>query len=240
MTYKSRKCKVNPMELFFRRKADRQFDGFFIPELNIKFDQGWHGLKYFLLFLNLGIGGGGDSTLVVLVTGHLDEAFISPFCTPGVLDKPVILALFDAITDSQNTMVEVHRAAVGFVINAFAVELERGLGSINGNRDGSNSSQGSLETFFITLGNINESNVGCTFVFPMISASIIHAFVGIALFGVNTSVLLNVFESKVHKTTIAAMVAVTGRAIDQVLLAQRNKFSCFTEMLTFQRSGGAK
>ena len=61
-----------------------------------------------------------------------------------------------------------------------------------------------------------------------IPASIIHAFVGIALFGINTSVLLNVFESKVHKTAIAAMVAVTGRAINQVLLAQRNKFSCFT------------
>ena len=61
---------------FFRRKADQWFDGFFIPELNIKFDQGWHGLKYFLLFLNLGIrGGGGDSTLVVLVTGHLDETY---------------------------------------------------------------------------------------------------------------------------------------------------------------------
>jgi hypothetical protein len=65
----------------------------------------------------------------------------------------------------------------------------------------------------------------------IIPASIIHAFVGIALFGVNTSVFLNVFESEVHKTAIAAMVAVTGRAINQVLLAQRNKFSCFIKKI---------
>ena len=37
----------------------------------------WSRLAWFkVLFLNLGIrGGGGDSTLVVLVTGHLDEAY---------------------------------------------------------------------------------------------------------------------------------------------------------------------
>lgn len=56
MMYKNRKYKVNPMELFFFvEKLISYLTVYFIPELNIKFDQGWHGLKYFLFFLNLGI-----------------------------------------------------------------------------------------------------------------------------------------------------------------------------------------
>ena len=45
------------------------------------------------------VGGlGGDTASVVLVTDNLDVAAETPACAPGVLDEPVVLAAFNAVT----------------------------------------------------------------------------------------------------------------------------------------------
>ena len=62
--------------------------------------------------------------------------------------------------------------------------MERTLGSINGNGDGSNGSEGSFQGIFITLGNINESNVSGSTVAFVITACVVLAFIRIRFFGI--------------------------------------------------------
>ena len=49
---------------------------------------------------------GGNSTVVVPVSGHLNVAVLAPAGAPGVLDQPVVLAVLSAITDNGHTVVE--------------------------------------------------------------------------------------------------------------------------------------
>ena len=43
-----------------------------------------------------------------------------------------------------------------------------------------------------------------------VPASVIHGFIRVTFFGVNTLVIFDVFESKIHETSIATVVSVTG------------------------------
>ena len=67
-------------------------------------------------------------------------------------------------------------------------------------------------------------------------AGIILSLVGVGILGINTTVVLDILEGEVHETTVAPVVTVTDRAVDQVLLAQRDKFSSLTEVLSLQSS----
>lgn len=45
--------------------------------------------------------------ITVSVVGNLDVALVTPGFGPGILDDPVGLAVFDAIADGEDSMVEV-------------------------------------------------------------------------------------------------------------------------------------
>ena len=61
-------------------------------------------------------------------------------------------------------------------------------------------------------------------------------FVRIGLFGVQSSVVLDVLESLIHEPAVAAVVAPIAAAVDQVLFAQRHETTRLTEHLTLQGS----
>ena len=66
-------------------------------------------------------------------------------------------------------------------------------------------------------------------------ASVIRASVWVIAFGFN-AILLDVLESKVHQTTIAALVSEGGGAIDQLLLRELDQRAGLDGMETLQRS----
>ena len=69
--------------------------------------------------LDGGVAGlGGDTTVVVLVAGHLDETLFTPGSAPGVLDDPVVLVQpLAAEADGQDTVVEAFGGALRLVVD---------------------------------------------------------------------------------------------------------------------------
>lgn len=49
----------------------------------------------------------GDAALVVLVAHHQNVALETPGTTPAVLDDPEVLGVLSAVSDSENTMVQI-------------------------------------------------------------------------------------------------------------------------------------
>ena len=66
------------------------------------------------------------------------------------------------------------------------VELETFLAGINSNRDGSDCANSLLHLLFITLWNVNESNIPCTLLTRIIVAFIVDTLVGITILSVDT------------------------------------------------------
>lgn len=64
--------------------------------------------------------------------------------------------------------------------------------------------------------------------------------VRIRILGVQTAVVLDVLESLVHQTAVAALVALWSGAIYQVLLTQRHQLPGLSEVLPLHSPGGAK
>jgi hypothetical protein len=63
------------------------------------------------------------------------------------------------------------------------------------------------------------------------------AGVGVAVLGVDATVGLDVLEGAVHQTTVAAQVAVSAGAVDQVLFAEGDKLTSLLEELALQGAG---
>ena len=99
----------------------------------------------------------GNTTLVVLVSAHEDVTLVTPGGAPRVLDDVVVLRVLATITNSQNTVIELSGRALGLVVDTRFVELEGSVRSIDGNRDGTNGGNGSLEIAFALGFDINES-----------------------------------------------------------------------------------
>ena len=60
-----------------------------------------------LFYLNQRIAGScGNTALILLVTAHPDETFVTPRCTPRVLDDVIGLFAISVITNSENTVIE--------------------------------------------------------------------------------------------------------------------------------------
>ena len=56
----------------------------------------------------------------------------------------------------------------------------------------------------------------------------------------DATIILDIGEGEIHQTSIATMVTIGSRAVNQVLFAKRHKTSSFTEMLAFQSSSGTE
>lgn len=76
--------------------------------------------------------------------------------------------------------------------------------------------------------------------FPFLPWDTYCSQVRIRVLWVQTAVVLDVLESLVHQTAVAALVALGSRTVHQVLLAQRHQFTSLPEVLTLQGSGGAE
>ena len=62
------------------------------------------------------------------------------------------------------------------------------------------------------------------------------AFIRVAAFGIDSTIVFDVVESILDDSTVASTVAVAGAAVDQVLFAHRDQLTSFTEVLSFQSS----
>lgn len=76
--------------------------------------------------------------------------------------------------------------------------------------------------------------------FPFLPWDTYCSQVRIRVLWVQTAVVLDVLESLVHQTAVAALIAFGSRTVHKVLLAQRHQFTSLPEVLTLQGSGGAE
>lgn len=138
-------------------------------------------------------------------------------------------------------MVELGGAASRFVVNTRLVELEGVVGSINGNADGTNSGSSRLEIRLASRSNSLEAGDERSLVGDVVSAlQGTGSLVWVAGFAVNTVVVDDVLESVSHFTTLATIISVRSRAVDEVLLRETNKGVSREFPLTFHRSGGGE
>jgi len=194
-----------------------------------------------MLFLHNGVRGrGGNTALVALVAGHHDEALVTPRGTPRVLDNPVVLARVSAITNSQDTVVQVLGRAQGLIVDTRLVELEGVVGSIDGNRDGANGGNGRLESSLRTSLDILVAGDGTTRVGRVVTASTITSSVGVRSLSVKTLGLDDILESIVHQTTVATLVTLLGGAVNQVLLRKGDELASGLEVGTLNGTSGGE
>jgi len=69
--------------------------------------------------------------ITISVVGDLDVAVVTPGCGPRVLDDVVVLAVFAAIADGEDTVVKLS-SALWTVHNSSLVELEDQLVGLDG------------------------------------------------------------------------------------------------------------
>merc|ERR1719387_1178733 len=81
----------------------------------------------------------GDTALVHATLDE-DVAVVTPGCTPRVLHLPVVSAAGGAVTDGEDTVVEVGAAVASQ--DTTAVQLEAHLIGLNGNADGTSVGHG--------------------------------------------------------------------------------------------------
>jgi len=185
-------------------------------------------------------GHGGNTAVVVAVARHPDVTVHAPIGTPRVLDDPVIAAARGAVTDAQDTMIEGSARASGFVVNTAGIELEGLLRSIDGNADGTNVGRSGLESSLRARGDVGVGGKGGTTVGGIVLAITVFGGVGVAGFGVDTMVGDDVGEGIIHKTTVATIVTLGRRAVDEVLLGERNEGTGVDGMSTFDGASGGE
>jgi len=190
-------------------------------------------------------GGVGQTTLVHAI-GQTDITGFTPGGTPRVLDLPEGLASgsISTITDSQDTMVQ-RGTTGGGIHDTAAVELEDGLIGFDGNRDWLNSN-GSLQSIFTTDGNISKTGddvVGHGGALSDVAR--VWTSSGIRIFGFRADRSLGtqtdiVLEGIVHQTTIASLVALGGRTVDQLLFTDFWELTSLQEVQTFNGTRGGE
>merc|ERR1711881_480091 len=167
--------------------------------------------------------------VLIIITGIIISSFI--IITPQ--QQFAASGGRGSITDNGYTVVELGGRASGFVVDTAGVHLERWVGSINGDRDGSSGGGGSLESAFVTLGNISESSDITTNVGFVKVALTILSSVRIGILSVKTTSRDNVLECIIHKTTVATHVSIGPRAVNKLLLSKRSELAALGEVGTF-------
>ena len=114
------------------------------------------------------------------------------------------------------------------------------LSSINGNRNWTNGGRGFLKSVFVVMSDINIAGIGGSNIGGVEAAPLVTSYIGVASFSVNAIVFLDVLESIIHQTSIAALVAILARAIDKVLLTEGDKIPGLELMLPLQGACGAE
>lgn len=117
-------------------------------------------------------------------------------------------------------MIEILSIALGLIVHALRIQLERLVRSINGDRNGSNGGHSLGHFLLITLRNIDKAAVCSTNGALVEVAGVINTLIWVRFLGINATIILDVTESIVHQATVAAIVAILGGAINQILLGQ--------------------
>lgn len=137
-------------------------------------------------------------------------------------------------------MVELRGRASGLVVNTSRVELEGLVGSIDGYGDGG-LVDGGLESRLVTRRDILVRGKGSTNV-GRGEAAVVGSSGGVRVrsLSVNSTVGDDVSEGLVHETTVATLVTLGGRAVDEVLLRKADEFASLQEVGTFGGTGGGE
>ena len=199
-------------------------------------------MKSHTLELNKWIGSlGGNATVVVAVSGDSDVSRFTPALSPRVLDEPIVSVLgISAVSDKEDSMVELFRRAFFLVVDSGSVELEASVTSIDGDRDRSLSGDSNLELFFISFRKIDESSVVSPNALLSEMALLLGSFIRIRIFSVDSVILLDVLEGKVHQSTVASIVTVLGRAINDVLFGKGSESTGSSLVLSFEGSSSGE
>lgn len=175
-----------------------------------------------------------DTWAWFLSSGKSEESFLTPWGTPWVLKGPVVSQFgISAVTYNQNTVVEVS-TAWGWVDNTTSVELEDHLVSFDGNGDWS-----LLDCSFHLWWAVG-SNISVSLVLDSDGEFLARATlssVWVSSFGGDT-VVSNVLEGVVHKTTIATQVTVWLGAVNQLLFRERYELASGDGIHTFEWASG--
>ncbi len=187
-----------------------------------------------------------SSTLVVGgATRQKDIAIYAPRGTPRVLDFVVISTVQSAITDSQNTVVQVSTASTSE--DTRLVELEGRLVGFDGNRDWL-LVQGRHHGGIRVLGDIsvgdwsNASDLGNLGVASTSSLGGARD-IWVSSFSADTAILLDPLESIIHQTTIAAHVSAAVLevvTVNKVLFREGLQGLVGIEISTFQSTSGGE
>ncbi|KAF1754016.1 hypothetical protein GCK72_020574 [Caenorhabditis remanei] len=154
---------------------------------------------------------GGDSTVVVAVTGDADVSLLSPSGSPRVLDEPVVSVLWvGTVSDEKDSVVEL-------LGRAFLVIL-----------------------LLISFWKISVSLVISSNVLLVEVALHVTSLVWVRVLGINTVVVTNVLKGLVHKSSVASVVSVLGGAVDEILFGERDELSKLASVLSFECSGGGE
>lgn len=179
--------------------------------------------------------------------GHADVSTLAPVGTPAVLHGPVVHALalerrVRAISDGEHAMIEIVLAISASIIDkdAVLVQHELVLGGIDGNADGSNSGERLVERVLIARFDVNVARARGDGVRLDELASALLALVRVFLLGREVAHRLNVVEGVVHETAIAALVVELGRAVDKLLLGERDELAHETEVSALEAARRAE
>jgi len=119
-------------------------------------------------------------------------------------------------------MIQLGGRAGWLVVDATRVKLEGLLGGINGDGSWTNLPDGSEESRLGSRRNVVEAGDGGTLVGSVVLAGVRSSGgVRVGSLSVNSVVRDDVLESLVHKSTIASFVSLGSRAVNQVLLRER-------------------
>jgi len=176
------------------------------------------------------------------ILSDLDVSLITPGWAPRVLDEEVVLAILSTITDSEDTVVKLGTAG-GASNDTTGVALEGHLVGLNGDGDWA-LSNGSLQLGGRLGGNIRERFNGDNTLGFGIRALLVPWEKGSSgnVFVVRLKhdrVGLGISESRVHETTIAALILL-GIAVNELLLREGNEFASSDEMGTLEGSSGGE
>ena len=148
-------------------------------------------------------------------TGEEDEALCTPVSAPGVLDLVVLLAGVSAISNGENTVVEL--GAAGRVHDTASVHLENRLVGLDGDGDRLGD-DGSLEgDLGVDRDVLVASDGGCNRLAGGGAGAVLGS-VWVGRLGGDTLVLDDVLKAIVHQAAVAALVALGARAVDELLL----------------------
>lgn len=178
----------------------------------------------------------GKTTHVGFIPQDHEVALITPGSPPAVLHKEVGSSLVSAEPNYQDTMIELLGGAHAITIHTPLVEVEGGAAGIHGNGDGSYGLGGLGQSLHISTLDILVTSHGGTNISFSESAELVVGLVRITFLSVD-AIFLNVPKGVVHEATLATVVALKRRAVNQVLLAQGDQTASFQEVLSLQGAG---